>query len=63
MTSSNTTPLAPSPFKVSVKASCAYLSVPLQRGEVEEERLSQRDAVDGVVQIVALVQLHLVERE
>lgn len=29
---------------------------------MEEERLSQRDAVDGVVHIVALVQLHLVER-
>lgn len=28
---------------------------------MEEERLSQRDAVDGVVQIIALVQLHLVE--
>lgn len=29
---------------------------------MEEERLSQRDAVDGVVQVIALVQLHLVER-
>lgn len=29
---------------------------------MEEERLSQRDAVDGVVQIIALVQLHLMER-
>lgn len=29
---------------------------------MEEERLSQRDAVDGVVQIIAPVQLHLVEK-
>lgn len=36
-----------------------YLSVSLQRREVEEERLSQRNAVDGVVQVVAPVQLHL----
>lgn len=30
---------------------------------MEEKRLSQRDAVDGVVQIVAPVQLHLQKME
>lgn len=36
-----------------------YLSVSVQRWEVKEKRLSQRNAVDGVVQVVAPVQLHL----
>lgn len=34
------------------------LSISIQRREVEEEGLSQRHAVDWVVQIVTLVQLH-----
>ena len=40
-----------------------YLSISVQRREVEEERLSQRDTVDWVVQIVALVKLHLDKRK
>lgn len=32
-----------------------YLSISVQRRKVEEEGLSQRDAVDWVVQIVTLV--------
>lgn len=40
-----------------------YLSVSVQRREVEEERLSQGHTVDGVVQIVAPVQLHLTRGE
>lgn len=40
-----------------------YLSISVQRREVEEERLSQRDTVDWVVQIVTLVKLHLDKRK
>lgn len=36
-----------------------HLSVSVQRREVEEQRLSQGHAVNGVVQVVAPVQLHL----
>lgn len=36
-----------------------HLSVSVQRWEVEEQRLSQGHAVNGVVQVVAPVQLHL----
>lgn len=46
-------------FLVLQDKSIQYLSIPVQRREVEEERLSQRDAVDWIVQIVALIQLHL----
>lgn len=34
------------------------LAIPIQRGEVEEEGLSQRNAVDRIVQVVALEQFH-----
>ena len=37
----------------------SYLPVTVQGGEVEEERLSQRDGVDGVIHVVAAVELHL----
>lgn len=37
----------------------AHLSISVQRREVEKKRLAQRHAVNGVVQIVAPVQLHL----
>jgi len=43
--------------------SSRYLSVSVQGGEVEEERLPQRDAVDRVVQIVTFVKLHLDEEK
>lgn len=45
-----------------IRASSRYLSVSVQRRKVEKQWLSQRDAVDGVVQIITLVKLHL-ERE
>lgn len=45
-----------------IRASSQYLSISVQRRKVEKERLSQRDAVDWVVQIITLVKLHL-ERE
>ena len=36
-----------------------HLSVAVEGGEVEEERLSQGDGVDGVVHVVTAVELHL----
>ena len=44
------------------KRRTSHLAVAVQGGEVEEERLSQRDGVDGVVHVVTVVQLHLLER-
>lgn len=36
-----------------------YLAIPIQRRKVEEKGLPQRNTVDWIVQIVALVQFHL----
>jgi hypothetical protein len=38
-----------------------YLSISEQRREVEEEGLAKRHRLDGVVKVLALVQLHLGE--
>lgn len=47
------------PFRPKRRVTGRYLSISVQRREVEEEGLSQRDAVDWVVEIVTLVELHL----
>lgn len=39
--------------------SLAHLAISEQRWEMEEERLTQRHCLDGVVETLALVQLHL----